>query len=623
MLTNRQEKFLFILQAECEFRSIQYYSSILGVSKRTVYNETKILKNKGFDIRSKRGEGIKLYINKVKFNINRITNTNIYDRRMDIIKRLIFDKETLTIKGLSEEYYVSQTSIKNDFQYIKNILAYGNNFDFIKNQKGTKVQFESILEKILVLSNFNTYVLENETNSSYNNVKNKFSVLEKYYDENIVKVAQNIVFNFVKKNIEIIFDTYVDNFLNVFIALISTLKSGKHFNKEKNILDIKKHAFYVSSAENMLFKASTRLGLTYTKDDVEYLSQLLINYKLYKLPSEKIDDQIILDLITNVSCALNIDFSEDRNLFERLKVHIPAMIYRLKMQNPYNNPFTSQVKLEYPITFNVLSISMVIFEKQYEIVFNEDEIAFLTLHFQVSIENMGRSRKILVVCNTGIVTSQLLVNRIKNILPSIDEIEIASSQEFKQKDFNDYDYILLTTDIQHPVRNNILKISPFIKDTEIIALLNRKKKDKKPKNKDISKFLDIKTRTIKGKFVNKNQLIETACDYLIKHQFVSEGFKESVFNRESLGSTEFPNGVAIPHGELDFVKTTVVLYIENTQKIKWNETLVDQVFMLAISKKDISKVKTIISKLNNLISEEENLLLLKKKGSLELDTNNL
>lgn len=102
-----------------------------------------------------------------------------------------------------------------------------------KTKKGTKVHFESILEKILVLSNFNTYVLENEKNSSYNNVKNKFSVLEKYYDENIVKVAQNIVFNFVKKNIEIIFDIYVDNFLNVFIALISTLKSGKHFNKRK------------------------------------------------------------------------------------------------------------------------------------------------------------------------------------------------------------------------------------------------------------------------------------------------------------------------------------------------------------------------------------------------------
>lgn len=65
----------------------------------------------------KEEKGIKLYINKVKFNINRITNTTIYDRRMDIIKRLIFNKETLTIKGLSEEYYVSQTSIKNDFQY--------------------------------------------------------------------------------------------------------------------------------------------------------------------------------------------------------------------------------------------------------------------------------------------------------------------------------------------------------------------------------------------------------------------------------------------------------------------------------------------------------------------------
>lgn len=617
MLTLRQEKLLFALKSETTYKSIRYFSNILKVSDRTVYIEIKSLKDMGFDIRTKRRAGIKLFDIKKDIDVKNIEKPDLYIRRIEIIKSLIFDNNILTIQKLSEKYYVSQTSIKNDFEYIQSILSHGNNFKLISDNRGTTIKFNNITEKISVLYNFNNFILENESKLCSNTGIDKFMLLEKYYQDNLVKVAGNIVFSFVKENLEAILDTYVDNFLNIFIAFISALMDGDHFDEEIKILDINNHAFYISSAENILFKSSSRLGFNYNKSDVEYLSQLLINYKFERIPNKEIDDKVIGDLIENIGSILEIDFSKDSQLFERLKIHIPAMIYRLKMNVPANNPFTSQIKLEYPTTFNVLSIIMDQFYKEYNIVFNEDEIAFLTLHFQVSIEKIGNSRKILIVCNSGIVMSQLLVNRIKNIIPSIDELEIASYEEYKSKNTDKYDYILVATDNEINDGENMYRVTPFIKDSDILKILNNKTKNTTKNEKFLDNYLNIYTSSIKKEFKNKEDLLNFSCEYLHDKNFVSKDFKNSVIYREEVGSTEFSNGTALPHGKVDFVNETIVLYVESSRKIKWKDSLVDQVFLIAIAKKDIKKTKKIISRLSKIIDDQDKLNYLKLTGDID------
>ncbi|HHU3874854.1 HTH domain-containing protein, partial [Streptococcus agalactiae] len=114
MLTSRQVKLLKILESEQSYQPIGKFAKELGISDRTIYSEIKLLIEEGYQINSKRGKGIKL-VNQRGFDDRPILNISTdpaETRRIEIMKSLLFDHATVTLKGLSDHYFVSQTSIK-------------------------------------------------------------------------------------------------------------------------------------------------------------------------------------------------------------------------------------------------------------------------------------------------------------------------------------------------------------------------------------------------------------------------------------------------------------------------------------------------------------------------------
>ncbi|MCC9874795.1 PTS fructose transporter subunit IIA, partial [Streptococcus agalactiae] len=107
------------------------------------------------------GKGIKL-VNQRGFDDRPILNISTdpaETRRIEIMKSLLFDHATVTLKGLSDHYFVSQTSIKNDLKFIEGTL-FQNNLSFLNsNKSGTKIEKMPLDQKILVLFNFNQYIM--------------------------------------------------------------------------------------------------------------------------------------------------------------------------------------------------------------------------------------------------------------------------------------------------------------------------------------------------------------------------------------------------------------------------------------------------------------------------------
>jgi activator of the mannose operon (transcriptional antiterminator) len=624
MLTKRQKELLELLAQQSDFQTVEYFASKLGVSKRTTHSELRIiedyLQSSGEYLEKKRGVGIAIKrfkeVEAIEEKKEASDIYNTFNRRVEIMNILLFKEKVVSFNHLSDSFMVSKTSIIKDFEFIMKILNVGSRIKLCSDIHGTSlIGSEEDIQKALL--QFNRYLLNNS--ELYDeDFAEKIKLLDTYYGESLINVCSNILYTYIRENVNAISDYYVQNILNIFIILVFRIAKGHHIEELKRTDASETTIFFEESAVRMLHKAALRLELTYTNEDVHYLSLQLISNRFEPLPEEEIDEVIVERLLSRVSAALNINFASDQKLEEQLKNHIPPMIYRLRSNNKTENPFTSQIKNEFSLTFNVIWVVLSEYEQELGISFNEDEIAFLTMYFQAAIERARMNRKILIVCQMGIATSELLINRIKNVLPSLDTFEVASVAELEQMPLNEYDLIISTIKVDLPKKQVIL-VSPFLTKEDIERI---KQSDLLPKAENnvlklvrahhLMKFVDKDFVFVNTDFSSKEELIEQVGEVLIENGFVTQQFIQTVQEREEMGSTDLPTGTAVPHGNSTCVNQTIIVLVKNKKKFKWNKYYVDLVFLICIAKQDTFQTRNILADIYNIIDSNEQLKQLRE-----------
>lgn len=624
MLTKRQKELLELLAQQSDFQTVEYFASKLGVSKRTTHSELRIiedyLQSSGEYLEKKRGVGIAIKrfkeVEAIEEKKEASDIYNTFNRRVEIMNILLFKEKVVSFNHLSDSFMVSKTSIIKDFEFIMKILNVGSRIKLCSDIHGTSlIGSEEDIQKALL--QFNRYLLNNS--ELYDeDFAEKIKLLDTYYGESLINVCSNILYTYIRENVNAISDYYVQNILNIFIILVFRIAKGHHIEELKRTDASETTIFFEESAVRMLHKAALRLELTYTNEDVHYLSLQLISNRFEPLPEEEVDEVIVERLLSRVSAALNINFASDQKLEEQLKNHIPPMIYRLRSNNKTENPFTSQIKNEFSLTFNVIWVVLSEYEQELGISFNEDEIAFLTMYFQAAIERARMNRKILIVCQMGIATSELLINRIKNVLPSLDTFEVASVAELEQMPLNEYDLIISTIKVDIPKKQVIL-VSPFLTKEDIERI---KQSDLLPKAENnvlklvrahhLMKFVDKDFVFVNTDFSSKEELIEQVGEVLIENGFVTQQFIQTVQKREEMGGTDLPTGTAVPHGNSICVNQTIIVLVKNKKKFKWNKYYVDLVFLICIAKQDTFQTRNILADIYNIIDSNEQLKQLRE-----------
>ena len=624
MLTKRQKELLELLAQQSDFQTVEYFASKLGVSKRTTHSELRIiedyLQSSGEYLEKKRGVGIAIKrfkeVEAIEEKKEASDIYNTFNRRVEIMNILLFKEKVVSFNHLSDSFMVSKTSIIKDFEFIMKILNVGSRIKLCSDIHGTSlIGSEEDIQKALL--QFNRYLLNNS--ELYDeDFAEKIKLLDTYYGESLINVCSNILYTYIRENVNAISDYYVQNILNIFIILVFRIAKGHHIEELKRTDASETTIFFEESAVRMLHKAALRLELTYTNEDVHYLSLQLISNRFEPLPEEEVDEVIVERLLSRVSAALNINFASDQKLEEQLKNHIPPMIYRLRSNNKTENPFTSQIKNEFSLTFNVIWVVLSEYEQELGISFNEDEIAFLTMYFQAAIERARMNRKILIVCQMGIATSELLINRIKNVLPSLDTFEVASVAELEQMPLNEYDLIISTIKVDIPKKQVIL-VSPFLTKEDIERI---KQSDLLPKAENnvlklvrahhLMKFVDKDFVFVNTDFSSKEELIEQVGEVLIENGFVTQQFIQTVQESEEMGGTDLPTGTAVPHGNSICVNQTIIVLVKNKKKFKWNKYYVDLVFLICIAKQDTFQTRNILADIYNIIDSNEQLKQLRE-----------
>ncbi len=226
----------------------------------------------------------------------------------------------------------------------------------------------------------------------------------------------------------------------------------------------------------LIDRLKTRFRLDLGSGEAAHLSRWLISCNI-KFPP-KTNDKLAERLSSIVDEMLEVlhsypsydmpDFYRDK-LKMKLMNHLKLTIKKYQLQIPSPNPLLAQMKVNYPEIFAVVYQMAQVFEMGTGIPLDEDEIGFIAIHIAANVEecNRLRSKKALIVCNTGQGAAMVLQNRIRNNIPRLEIQGTLSALDAENMDaLAGVDFVISTVEMP-PLDKPVFKVSPIISAAEI------------------------------------------------------------------------------------------------------------------------------------------------------------
>lgn len=567
----------------------------LTVSNRTIRSDIKYINNDFLKslIISVKSRGYML--NTENYEIDDINNLlkSLDEKDSEILinlgYHLLMQNSAITLNKLEKEYHISRTKL---LDYLSRIQAWCEKFNVkieIKRKKGISISgsVNSINNAILHLNQ-----LSEEDNSVEDLILNE-----------LPKSHINIIFNILQENLEKYrINTSAFKIKQLVIHLILIMKRKK---PEKISWKIDQEALEI--AEKCTSEINSKLKYNLNAETSKLFSFFIsYHFNKFELGVEKIFIKSYINRLINLMEEnVGVKFSEDKLLKENLYSHFSRTYLRLTKNIYLNNPLVNNIKNLYPFIFSVLFEVIETLHKESNITLSEDEIAFLTIHFQSSIErNEEEQFRVVIACYYGLGVSNLLEAKISKLNKQINVIDIIKLEEVNGYDFSNIDLLVTTNEIdKSKIMNdiNVLIVTPlFSKEDEnkFKYYMNEKRNSISINNKLDN--INIIVETDKGNYNNTLPIFKRVNEILKNNKAIENEYIDSVLEREKFSSTYIGNGIAIPHGNPEKVLKSHIIIFKSKKDIKWKQYNVNLVFFLAISKKDLEVAKSFIQSIAQL-----------------------
>lgn len=329
--------------------------------------------------------------------------------------------------------------------------------------------------------------------------------------------------------------------------------------------------------------AAAKARVTFTESQLRFLTGVMASVrKSRKLDMDAVSsdmDAFIIDILTEISESLGVDLRRDRALRQGLSLHIyTTVIRRNSLAADFDVHEGQEIKYRYPLGFEMATHAARAIREKYDYMPTEEEIVYLTMHFQVAIERLtAENRRIAtaVVCHYGQAAANLIAAKLSRLFPALDVQGVFSMQDYL--DSNESFELVLATELVPPCDAEVIYVSPALRGNEIDCVrtfvTNQTSGDmilKRIREADVVELPDGITR-------------DEALELLVKHLdstgAVMPGFLESAIQRENISSTSL-TCIAVPHGSPELVSESELVIGRSREGIDWGGTTVNCVFLL-------------------------------------------
>lgn len=617
---------------EEEYKSMNYYSNILNVSPRTLYSDinkiNSFIKQYEMEVNRKPSLGIKLVgnlekkmelLHSLSCNEQREASFSTKERQLEILRLLLVEEKTISYQNLSKDFLVSKTSISKDMEVIGSFLT-DETVSIESGKRGTKIKGTEIQKQYSLKKYINLLLDEKKCISEEDFFKLAPVVLKEVFPSEIVETAFEIVEK-IEATLNIsLSDYYLKSLVITLLVFIFRLSKDNHVHFERNFVfeEIKTLQTYLI-AKNILELISEKLNLSSCESDTDYLNKQLMAHGLKpefksKMETDKYK-KIVSDAIKEMSTVMHVDLTHDQKLFNGIMFHLVPMEYRLKMGIKIQNPLLNEIKSQYSVTFSATWYVMSRVETTLGFVLTEDEVAFIMVHFQAAIDRNMQVKKILIVCPTGIGSSELIANKIKRFLPSQDIVEVVPLRKVYENDIDNVDLIISSVQLEID-KKPIIYVSPLVSNIDLKNISNfytdifygndlTENKIERYHFEHISKILDKDLIFTDCSYRTKDECLQKMIEAVEKKHGTLEGFKDSILKRENLGTTALDSGAAIPHASPETIENSKVAIMTLKNFIRWDDKSINTIIMICIANKDMKKVKSILSEIYQIIQSRE------------------
>lgn len=620
--------------------SLDWVLDKFKVSERTIRNDLVLInsyldKTSDSEVIIKNGfllyENIDIFSDKLKgVNLNNYILDN--DERITLsIYLLLLANDYMTTNHISELLMVSKSSIFNDIDIIKNELGRYNLYLETSPGKGLLIKGKETDIRSLFYDIIDTkYYLMNILENTYYDD----SIITSYLD--IKKYLYEIIGE-VEHRHSIIFSE--DSFNNLYNYLIYAIQ---RIRNKKTIDGFKLNDKIMSISEDIINLSEKKYKIAINDSESSMIDKLIksLEYKyIGKSLSNTIESQFLSRYIIDyVSEEINIPLFMDYTLYESLSFHLE----RIKNNNYFGDHIDYDEEILNLVINNkrlhdVVSKSLINTDEYFKGLLTDNEIYYIMIYLYISIERLTnqiiKELKIVIVCNSGIGTSQLMSLKLKDLF-GFKNIRNITSRQLDDSVIRETDLILSTVSL--PIKNtDYLKVSPVIttKNATLITSLIfeiSKRKLSEINSVNNSKLIfnsldeeDVDNLSVKGidhYLTSENIFLDVEVDdwresikfggniLLKRNKINKEHIDGMIQNIEDYGPyVVIKKGVALPHAEIlsdDYdtsfllvrLKKPVPYGIENLDPIKY-------VCILAASKSK-DHIKALFD-FNNLVNSKE------------------
>lgn len=638
MLSKRETQILKLLfDHRHTYLTSQEIASGIDVSNRTARKylhllEDALKKEAVATIDAKQGNGYQLkiedskkfdvfYLNEVKEqstskDITTIQESN--DRQYYILNRLFFEQSAVYVDAIADELFVSRSTISNDLVEIKKLI--------------TPYQIE-----LQSKSNKGIFVVGNEQNIRHF-IMNYF-FMDRLHDNLFAfsMYANSLEGISVEEIAIIVLDECRESQLKLsdFIVYNLVLHIGLAIKRIQNgfLMDIQapiafdEDSIEYQTALKILARIEQAMGLTFSSEEADFIALHLKNKITAKTIFQKADAteaeirSQLLETLKTIDQDTPFDLEHDTILIDGLMIHFIPLLTRLQNNSSIENPLLEEIKSQYPdlyeLTVNYFS-KMPIFSS-YRM--TEGEWAYLAIHITAAVERYFNDQKthVLVICATGLGSSQMIKNRLEREFGSRILIEkVISYYEIAEQDLSQIDLVISSINLGNIVLNApIVNVSVFLGEEDIKKINHEISSTKGghfntcEENKQVE-MVEEKVELIKRSFqselfyfADKRLTKETVLKELIgkieavEQNDLQESFLNQLKLRESYSSVVFSEFMAVPHPIEALTNEGYVAVAVVPEGIDWSEEYqkIQLVFLLSpdkLGKFEIDKVSQML-----------------------------
>lgn len=371
---------------------------------------------------------------------------------------LVSSSEYITLSSIADTLFVSRATVINDLDDIKEYIKGENLEVFSHPNKGLRVEGKESDKRLFLLKNSSFGDMGRELSSEHTMVQAGNKI-----------ILQKIVYEQEHVHQSYLTDSSFQKLVRYLGIMVDRNMQGEYMELRKNIDNDR-----YSMAQDILKYISQYCHINTTKDEVQFLSELLCTAK-YMKKKEQGKNTVKVQMITRqfiekLSEELEINLNRDYDFFENLSNHLESVFSEAPVSYP-NNPVIDEVLEENQSVMNAVAKELPLIQQYAGREITESEKGYIAVHVCAAIErrkNKEIAFHVVVACHAGIGTSQLLLEKLKKHF-NFQIVDIISAHEAKNITPERVDFIISTVPLKG-CKVDYVVVSPLLGDEDYIRV---------------------------------------------------------------------------------------------------------------------------------------------------------